>query len=127
MRLLRFRNGRLQDVRTSGYGFSKQPRGHCDPYDIMPGWIKYELLSRCGQPISKTAASVLEPVLPLYGGRRLRRLPNGAYAPASPLRRQVYRETWVYNFGSRYLQRIVTLEDGKVTDVEEGERGFDKP
>lgn len=125
MRLLRFRDGQLRNVQSDGYGFAKTPHGRCNPYDIHAGMSKYELLYRCGQPLSKTAAIVLLPVPAPFRGGRVRRLPNGVYAPASPLRQRVYRERWLYNFGSRYLQRKVTLEDGKVTDVEEGERGFD--
>ena len=37
----------------------------------------------------------------------------------------VYREEWVYNFGAARFMRIVHLDNGRVTDVEFGGRGFD--
>lgn len=122
LQLLRFRNNHLADIRSDGYGFAGAPRDHCDPDDIAIGMSKYELLFRCGQPVSKTAASLLGPTFP---DGRVQRQPNGVYAAVGGYRREVYRERWVYDFGPDRLPREVVLENGKVTDVEDGEGGFD--
>ncbi|MDI3260105.1 MAG: DUF2845 domain-containing protein [Sinobacteraceae bacterium] len=118
LRLLKFRNGELESIGADGYGFTPPPRPDCGPGDILPGMSKYRLLSSCGEPLSKRAEDLLVPVPPRstealgYGG--------GYYTP-------VYREEWIYNFGARYFLRKVILENGRVSEVRDGERGFDTP
>lgn len=119
---LRFRNGRLESIRSGGYGFNPDVPQHCGPDDIAVGMTKYELLHACGEPVSKRAESV---EVPLDENGPVVRRRDGVYAYRSGYVRDVYREHWVYNFGPNYFLRDVTLENGKVTDVENGERGFD--
>lgn len=119
---LQFRNGQLESIRSDGYGFNADVKGHCGPDDIEVGMSKYQLLHDCGEPEARHAESVLVPSVsdgPVY------RRPDGVYAYQGGYQRQVYRERWVYNFGSSYFLRNVILENGKVTDVENGDRGFD--
>ena len=118
---LRFRNGRLQSIHSAGYGFNPDVQGQCGPNDIFVGMTKYKLLHDCGEPISKTAESLLAPTVP---NGELYRRPDGVYAYRGGYQRQVYREQWVYNFGPSYFLREVILENGRVTDVENGDRGF---
>jgi hypothetical protein len=49
---------------------------------------------------------------------------DGVYAYTGGYQRQVHRKEWVYDFGSSYFLRNVILENGKVTYVENGDRGF---
>lgn len=121
LRVLRFRNGRVAEIDSDGYGFDTEAPGRCAPNDIRPGISKYRLLHQCGEPVQRKATHLLTPL-------RSRRTMNQLYNP-HPTRDEyfsaVYREEWIYNFGSRYLMRIVKLNDGRVTDVENGDRGFD--
>lgn len=121
LRLLRFRDGELAGIRSAGYGFSGKPQDHCQPQAITVGMSKYALLFHCGEPVQKSAANRLLPVFP---NGPVQRLPDGVYAAIGGYPRQVYREHWTYNFGPDRFQREVTLDDGVVTDVEAGERGY---
>jgi hypothetical protein len=117
LRLLKFRNGELESIGADGYGFSAPPQPSCGPGDIVTGMSKYRLLLTCGEPVSKRAEDLLEPVPP----RAAMALGYGGYYTP------VYREEWVYNFGSRYFLRKVILENGRVSEVRDGARGFDGP
>lgn len=112
---LRFRNGRLVDISSDGYGFSGSPHKYCRPDDISVGMSEYELWFMCGEPISKSAGEVTEPLgFPEAGG--------GVF---SGYMHTVYRQEWVYNFGPDYFLRDVILENGRVVDIRDGKRGFD--
>lgn len=117
LRVLRLRNGRLVNIDSDGYGFDNPPQPPCNPLDIVPGLSKFRLALSCGAPASRKAMSVFAPLHPGGG--------PDAYYGAGPAVVPVYREQWVYNFGSSYLLRIVTLENGRVSDVQNGNRGFD--
>lgn len=114
MQRLKFRDGRLRDIQSAGYGFTPGPPGHCGPDDIVVGMSQYQLVHECGEPVSRRAELVWVPSVGWPAG-----------APGwRGYRRRVYRERWVYNFGSDYFLRDVTLQNGTVTDVEDGGRGF---
>lgn len=112
LRIVRLRNGKVADIDVDGYGFDRRPQPPCDPLDIVPGLSKFRLVSHCGEPATRKAAQVYAP---LQSRGRVHR----------ELLQSVYREEWIYNFGSSYLLRIVTLENGRVRDVQNGNRGFD--
>ncbi len=116
LQVLKFRNDRLVDVQTDGYGFSDTD-GHCGPSAIVVGMSKYRLLAQCGEPASKRAEQVLQGFAVPRDARQY------GYNPVRP----VYLEHWVYNFGSSSLLRDVTLQNGRVSDVDSGTRGFDTP
>lgn len=121
--ILRFREGRLVEVKKDGYGFTAPGPRDCEPNRIAPGMSKYRLLEFCGEPDRKE--SVILHRAPRREPRRhdpfrhepLRRGPGGTFVP-------VRRETWLYNFGSSRLVREVILENGVVADVVVGERGY---
>jgi hypothetical protein len=121
LRILRFRNGKLNTIETDGYGFRAQPDGRCDPTDIIDGLSKYRLLSYCGEPAAKREIGYLIADRPRDGE------PPYSYGPRGRVFSPSYREEWTYNFGSRYLLRRVMLENGRVTDVQDGDRGYDTP
>lgn len=111
LRVLRLRDGRLVDVGEDGYGFDEPPRGDCRPADIIEGMSKYRLLLQCGTPATRETFSLWEPL----------RRPDGRVVPGRFA--DVFRERWVYDFGPDLLQHIVTLRNGRVTDVTTGDRG----
>ncbi|MDD3763836.1 MAG: DUF2845 domain-containing protein [Nevskiales bacterium] len=118
LRLLRFRNGRLEAIDAEGYGFAEGAAGRCGPADIHPGMSKYRLLARCGEPLTRVADMLFYPQQ--HG--------LGRHHPLAPHLRgevvPVMREEWTYNFGANQLLRIVILENGRVSDVGTGRRGF---
>jgi hypothetical protein len=122
LRVLRVRNGRIERILTEGYGFAQPSRSPCGQTDIVPGMSKYRLLSRCGEPIARITDYVLypEPQHRRHGWQYEHPNQRDYYNAVSP----VFREEWTYNFGSSRLLRIVTLENGRVTDVRSGRRGF---
>jgi hypothetical protein len=115
LRVLRFRQGRLQRIDDDGYGFADDGPGDCSQRGIVRGMSKYRLIAQCGEPATKVADVVQAPV------DRYDRIydPRRAYNSWEI----VYREEWVYNFGRGRLMRIVHLDNARVTDVEFGERG----
>jgi len=118
LRILHFSNGRLSRIDSDGYGFSTRRGANCQPADIVEGVSKYRLLARCGEPDAQEATQLLAPS---REHRYHHAYPGG---PRDWTVQQVYRERWLYDFGSSYLQREVTLENGRVTDVQNGQRGF---
>lgn len=114
LRILRFRHGRLAEIGADGYGYAEPPARRCEPGAIVEGLSKFRLLLLCGAPATREALSLLRP---------LRDRRTGAIVPG--YEEPVYGERWVYDFGSRYLLRLVTLEDGRVVDVDSGARGSD--
>lgn len=119
LRVIRIRNGKIDRITTEGYGFTPG-RPACNFGDITIGDSKYRLVQRCGEPLTRTADYTLV-AEPRHGRRHPSDLRDYANS-GTP----VFREEWVYNFGSNQLLRIVTLENGRVKDVETGRRGFDR-
>lgn len=115
LRVIKLRSGNIFEIGTEGYGFDPQQVPACTPNSIVEGLSKFRLVLMCGPPLTRRAESLVVPY-DRYG--RLGYDPRGYYSP-------VYRELWTYNFGSAYLLRLVTLDNGRVTDVQSGDRGSD--
>lgn len=118
LRVLKLRNGKLTDIESDGYGFNRGAQTRCDPSTLGDGLSKFRLLRTCGEPLTRRRLGYVQTVPRRHrdhgsDARSRRRYPT-----------EVYREEWVYNFGSRYLLKIVTLEDGVVAEVQNGARGF---
>lgn len=116
LRVVRLRNGRIVSIDADGYGYYESPRRNCDTTALVPGLSKFRLLEMCGEPLTRRSVQVL------------RQLDDGwrRYPPGyGDHYEAVHREEWVYNFGSSNLMRILTIEDGRIVDVESGSRGFD--
>ena len=109
VRVLNFRNGQLVSIESDGYGFDAPPAGDCAPTDVVRGLSAFRLLYRCGDPVTRETFDELRPL-------RHDDWSGGAWRP-------VHRERWVYDFGADTRMRIVTLRNGRVADVELGERG----
>ena len=112
LRILHFQHGRLTDIESDGHGFGKGLRSACGPYQIVEGVSKYRLELTCGDPVTRRVQ---------YAVRSLRN-PRSPYMSRGAT--YVYLEEWVYNFGGSNLLRVVTLENGRVTDVHSEGRGF---
>ncbi|TXH04564.1 MAG: DUF2845 domain-containing protein [Nevskiaceae bacterium] len=115
LRVLHLRNGTVGDIATDGYGYDQPPSPPCAPADIVEGMSKYRLALLCGTPLTRRVQTLIVPY-DRYG--------RHGY-DARGYSTTVYREEWTYNFGSAYLMRLVVLENGRVTDVQNTERGFD--
>jgi hypothetical protein len=119
LRVVLLRNARIVAIDSDGYGFSEpdESKRHCEPAQIVEGLSKYRLLMSCGAPLTRTVSQqVFRPYLPesrRYGHSRRY---EGALL-------QVFREEWVYDFGPNVFMRVLTLENGRVTAVENGARG----
>ncbi|MDX1608906.1 MAG: DUF2845 domain-containing protein [Halofilum sp. (in: g-proteobacteria)] len=107
IRVLRFRDGRLQRIRTAGRGFRAQAApGGCRPGELLAGMSALEVLHRCGEPVQRELRGVVDRVHPRGLGHRPRRF------------RRVLVEDWYYDFGSGYLARRLELVDGIVARIE---------
>lgn len=120
MQVLKLRHGRLVDIRADGYGF---PRGatpqRCDSGAIVEGLSKYRLLASCGEPFTRRTVGYVTSLQPRHRYRTGGWTTSHGHIPV-----EVYREEWVYNFGSSQFLKVVTLEDGVIAEVDNGERGF---
>lgn len=109
LRILVFRQGRLQSIETAGRGFSESAvRNVCRPHELYPGMSTYELLGRCGEPAARE--SWLERTGPRFHDRRR---PGGV----------VLVEEWTYLFGSNRFRRHMRVVGGRVVDIRTGGRG----
>lgn len=123
LRLVTLREGRISQIDTDGYGFSRNSLPRCESHHLVEGLSKYRLITKCGEPLTKRSDNVLKPA---YAQPDVYRRGGDAYAYRQHHVTPVYREEWVYNFGSRSAMRRVILEDGRVTYVESIDRGFDR-
>lgn len=114
-RLFYFRNGRLEKIRTGGFGYDGMPSYPCDPAVIHPGMNEFDLLFRCGQPVERDRQF---DVLLLPGSA------PGWRWRAPPLVQPRRVEVWAYDFGDNRFMRFVTVVDGHVAKVRTGGRGM---
>lgn len=94
IRIFRFKNDLLIEVKTGGYGFSPEAEADfgCERTIVSPGETKWEVRMKCGEP---TAAS-----------------------PADRSWRD--ENTWLYDLGSTRLIRIFRFQNGRLIQVETG-------
>lgn len=113
VQVLIFRNNRLSQIQSAGYGYTEGYPGSCNSSDIITGMSQLELVVRCGQPADRE----------LHYRNVTRYYPQ--YQTGSliyPIHQ--YVEEWTYNFGHNKFLRHVTLLDGRIIHVETGERGY---
>lgn len=122
LHVLKLRNGRLIRIDRQGYGFRTPVAQRCAPGVLANGLSKYRLLQVCGEPLTRRDVGFITTLKPgrshRIGGFSSSR---GHYPTVT-----VFRQEWVYNFGSRYLLKVVTLDDGVIADVQNGDRGFNR-
>lgn len=122
LRVVRLRNARVVDIASDGYGFTEpEPaRRRCSPEQLSEGMSKYRLLMACGAPLTRTLAQqTLQPYRPRYRDGD----PGGAWLRNGGPVIEVFREEWVYDFGPNVFMRVLSLENGRVTQIQNGERG----
>lgn len=107
--VLGFRNGQLTRIDTDGYGFHEQG-GSCRAGDIYFGMTQFLLLAQCGEPAARERRLELRSFPRRDGGRTY------------PVTARV--DEWIYNFGPSSFIRIVTLVNGRVDEIETGDRGY---
>ena len=118
LRILVFRNGRLQAIRSDGHGFRERAgASDCRPSDIVRGMSKYRLRQACGEPAQRSGGVFV------YSSRR--DLAGRTYYQRRG-RVPVFRERWIFNFGPNRFLREVTLENAMVVDTETLDRGYDE-
>jgi hypothetical protein len=117
IRLVTVRDGRVSDIDTDGYGFAAGSGvdARCEAGELLVGQSKYRLVAQCGEPAAKHAESALKP---LFARPEIYRSSADAYAYRNQYSTPVYREEWIYHFGSHDGSRRVILEDGRVSHVE---------
>ncbi len=106
---LEFRNGILHREDSLGYGFQAPRDLGCSSGFLREGLSEYELLSRCGTPLS-------ERVYWRSFSRDDRGYPSEAIA-VMPIKE------WLYELGPNHFRRVVVLHNGFVVDI----RTDDKP
>lgn len=122
LRLIKLSNGRIIDIETDGYGFTKLDHQSCSPREVVEGLSKYRLVSLCGEPLTRRAENTYRT---LHNRPEPYRYGPDAYTGGNQYVAPTYREEWVYNFGRGIPLRRVTLEDGWITNVELLSSGFD--
>ena len=118
LRVVRLRNARVVDIASDGYGFAEPDPEHrrCTPEQVVEGISKYRLLMACGAPLTRSVSPLFLQVQPGYR-------PYGRPPPFGGPVLQVFREEWVYDFGPNLFMRVLTLENGRVVQIENGVRG----
>lgn len=111
LQFLLFENGKLISISSGDYGFDERHPSikPCDGDEISKGLTQYEVLQRCGEPFFKDT-------------RQEEQLRN---VDRHTKRLTINRvDEWTYNFGPTRFLRILKFENGKLTDIETGDRGF---
>ena len=101
LRILRLRENRLSAIEDDGFGFNKPPDLSCDFYSLKERMSKFRLLLACGKPTRRETLAAYRSI-------------EGSTAV-----QPIVRERWHYNAASGERVRTVTLENGRIVNVEE--------
>jgi len=106
LRLVTLRNGVIAGIQTGHYGTSKDlesPGSACGGRVISVDDTTYDILIKCGEPLSKSShqEALIE-----------------RFDDASSRKVIVTVEEWTYNFGPRHFMRVITLRNGTVVDIQ---------
>lgn len=101
---LTFRNGKLARIESLGYGFHTSSSARCNTSTFRHASNEYELVARCGEPLSKR----MEWQLPKPRKR------SETWQTLQP----VLVQEWLYEFSSNQFRQVVTLKNGKVVDID---------
>jgi len=104
MRRLVFRNGKLSRVDILGYGFHVPDSPRCTPNALRHITNEYELIARCGEPLSKRL--------------EWRAVPFRKRAETWQTLQPVLVQEWLYDFSNNQFRQVVTLKNGQVVDIE---------
>ncbi|WP_336366078.1 DUF2845 domain-containing protein [Marinobacter sp. C2H3] len=104
IRRLVFRNGSLVRIDSLGYGFTVSVNPRCDLGTLRSATNEYELMARCGPPVSKRTEWQVAPT------------ESGHYGSQAAL--PVLIQEWLYDLASNQFRKVVTLRNGEVVDIE---------
>lgn len=107
IRVLLFNNGKLVNIETRGYGFSRDAAAvpDCDRAVVSLGDTKLEVKMKCGEPAS---AEVREEELLFKSEQGVERIVPIVF------------EEWMYDFGPNRLIQIYRFKNGRLIAVETG-------
>jgi hypothetical protein len=111
MRIVTLRNGKISNLRTGNYGYSKSDSSaqrECTEQVVAVGDSKSDVLSKCGKPTFKD--------------KRQEEL-KGRTISGQEHTEFVTIEEWTYNLGPNRFLRILTFRNGKLTDMKTGGYG----
>lgn len=91
----------------AGAGIAAADTMRCNGEVVSGGDLKFEVLSRCGEPAAKESRERMREVTVRSRGRNTE----------ERVRSTVIVEEWTYNFGPGGFLYLVTFEDGKVVDI----------
>ncbi len=109
-RIFAIRDGRVTDVRSGGYGSTREEaeKPECGGRIISQGDAAAEVIRYCGRPAwSERHEEIVKERIDEDTVRKIR----------------VTVEDWTYNFGPNRFMRIFTLRNGVVTDIRTGGYG----
>lgn len=104
VRKLVFRNGKFVRDESLGYGFRVARDPSCDPGTLRHIGNEYELIARCGEPLSKRT----EWQFPR----------DDTHSKHWQTTNPVLIQEWLYEFSSNQFRQIVTLRNGQVVSVD---------
>ena len=112
MRIFKLQDGKVVDMWLGDYGFAKEQvnRPQCSALSISVGDSAAEVAAKCGEP---TLKDQLEEITQEQLDANTSRKVYGTV------------EHWTYNFGPNQFLRILTIRNGKVTNIEEGDYGYE--
>ncbi len=114
IRIITLRNGKITDIRTGDYGYSNakkpQPREFSDRI-VSIGESSGEVIAKWGEPAGRNPRQE----------KLKERLSDGDYRITT-----IIIDEWTYNLGPDRFMRILTFKNGKLTDINTGEYGYDR-
>lgn len=106
IRILTFRRGALRSIELGARGFSPGSAGKaCQPYALDIGMSRYELLSRCGEPVARDSWYT-------HSGFH--------FHPRHHFAGPVLVEEWIYDFGPNRFRRYIRIIDGRIVGIHSG-------
>lgn len=111
MRLMVFENEKLMEIRTLGYGYPDGETGRYtgDISKISRGMTSVEVAVHWGRPTYKSERVE----------ERIIRTHENSYVKS-----YVTISEWIYNLGPSRLTKILSFENGELTDISDGEYGM---
>jgi hypothetical protein len=142
IQFLTFANGKLERIEEGPKGFSGDILS--DSYKTRCGQLveagdrKIEVIKKCGDPyaieylweerISRATSKERIRKIPQFStgvrGRNIKDFVLKKEVIHEEKKKLVNIEEWIYNFGPRKFLYFITLENGRVVEVEEGDYGF---
>lgn len=83
---------------------------HCGQRLVHEGDSRFDVRSKCGEPVDIETRSILRQPIIWFHGRPILAAP-GSFV-------EVPVEVWTYNFGPHKLMRRLRFEDGELVDIE---------